>query len=212
MRWRNRQRTHFRLRSCELVKLIGALAIVDAIKLQVGCPTAKPVIYVAGNWARDRCTVRSCGVQIPARISINRRVYERRQQKKLNRTGNLFGSISIINCAISNVRVWARIAIRRAHHSCFDLYRDPGMGSSYGVHLGRAIKQHFGDQMKSNLDVFRELMQTATTDKLIEYFGGDSCANSLCGFIHGEYIKCKSSDRVSCKECIREYLLAPAEE
>ena len=67
--------------------------------------------------------------------------------------------------------------------------------------------------MKSNLDVFRELMQTATVDELIDHFGGDTPANMLCTLVTGEHVGCRiGADGVSCAECIRRYLLAPAKE
>ena len=67
--------------------------------------------------------------------------------------------------------------------------------------------------MKSNLDVLREMIQTATVDELIDCFGGDSPENMLCNLITGEYVGCRSGNtKICCSDCIKRYLLAPAEE
>lgn len=65
--------------------------------------------------------------------------------------------------------------------------------------------------MKSNLDVLKHLVQTSTVDEIIDYFGGDNPNNALCALVDGEHIGCRLNViEMSCKECIRCYLEAPA--
>lgn len=65
--------------------------------------------------------------------------------------------------------------------------------------------------MKSNLDVLREMIQTADVDTIIEFFGGDTAENVLCALVTGDHIRCRFHTHVPCKDCIRNYLLSQAE-
>ena len=59
----------------------------------------------------------------------------------------------------------------------------------------------------TNFDRIKRKIFDMTMDELIDFCGGDSCDNVICGQISNEYAHCRpNKTSYDCGVCIREYL------
>ena len=64
---------------------------------------------------------------------------------------------------------------------------------------------------ESNFDRIKCVISEMTMEELIEFCGGDTCHNVICGHIPGKYAHCRNKRLYTCAECLREYLSDRAE-
>jgi hypothetical protein len=63
----------------------------------------------------------------------------------------------------------------------------------------------------TNFDRIKYEISKMDMEEFIEFCGGESCENVICGQISAEYAHCANRRPHDCSECIREYLKRKSE-
>ena len=63
----------------------------------------------------------------------------------------------------------------------------------------------------TNFERIKIKISNMDIEELVDFCGGDSVINMLCGFIHGEHCHCIEHKPHDCGDCIREYLKSEIE-